>query len=244
MPRQGKLKTTVTRLTVGATLVSMLAGCTTPYGRPDYTANGALIGGASGAAIGAMADRRSPGTGALIGGVAGLITGGIIGNSLERRERPAPPVYYSSPPVYYSPPPAVPLPPPPSVADIKAMSRSGVSDDLIINQIDNTHGVYNLDANALIDLNNSGVSPAVISHMINSGNALASQPPPPPREEVIYVSPGPEYTWVGGEWVWSGGVWVWVGGRWCRPAYGHRVWVGARWEHGSYGWRRSGGYWR
>jgi hypothetical protein len=36
-------------------------------GQPDRTTNGALIGGASGAAIGALADRRAPGVGALIG---------------------------------------------------------------------------------------------------------------------------------------------------------------------------------
>ncbi len=58
---------TTRTLTAGG-LALVLTGCTYPDGRPDNTGSGALIGGASGAAIGALADRGSPGTGALIGG--------------------------------------------------------------------------------------------------------------------------------------------------------------------------------
>jgi len=83
-------------------LIGSLAGCTTPSGRPDYTANGALIGGASGAAIGALADRRAPGAGALIGGAAGVIAGGVVGHTMdqqaEARAQSAPPVAYAPPP--------------------------------------------------------------------------------------------------------------------------------------------------
>src|SRR6266478_2384355 len=81
-------------------LVGVIAGCTTPSGRPDYTANGALIGGASGAAIGALADRRAPGAGALIGGAAGLVAGGLVGHTMDRQSETAPPPTYS-----YAPPP-------------------------------------------------------------------------------------------------------------------------------------------
>ena len=82
-----------------------------------------------------------------------------------------PPVYYAPPPAYYPPPPG----PPPSINDIKAMTRSGLGDDVIIGQIINTRAVYNLDANALIDLHNAGVSQKVIAYMVNTANTVVAQ---------------------------------------------------------------------
>jgi len=230
------MNTAIVRLVTLAAMAGLLAGCTTPSGQPDRTANGALIGGASGAAIGALADRRAPGVGALIGGAAGLIAGGLIGHSMDEQAaaRSAPP------PVYYPPPP----PPPPSINDIKAMSRSGMSDDGIISQIINSHAVYNLSADALIDLHNAGVSQRVIAYMVNTANLVVAQAPPPPPTETVVVAPGPDYVWVDGEWVWSGGTWVWIRGRWTLPPYLHAIWIGARWERGPHGWHRVGGHWR
>ncbi len=225
-----------------AGLVGLLAGCTYPDGQTNHTANGALIGGASGAAIGALADRRAPGVGALIGGAAGLFAGGLVGHSMDEDAR-----YRTPPPPPPPPPPAyapVPAAPPPSIADIKAMSHSGVSDDMIIGQINNSRAVYNLDANAILDLNNSGVSQRVISYMINTSSSAVTQAPPPPASEVVVVAPGPDYAWVDGEWVWSGGAWVWVGGRWVMPPHPHAFWVAPRWERGRYGWHREPGHWR
>lgn len=217
-------------------LISLLAGCTTPSGRPDYTANGALIGGASGATIGALADRRAPGVGALIGGAAGLLAGGLVGHSMdqdaEARERAA---------AAYAPPPPV---PPPSLNDIKAMARAGVSDDAIIAQINNSRAVYHLDADALIDLHNAGVSEKVITFMENTVNVVATQAPPPPPTETVVVAPGPDYVWMDGEWVWNGGAYIWIGGHWALPPYRHAIWVRARWEHGPRGYYRVGGHWR
>lgn len=224
-------------LTVTA-LAGLLAGCTSPNGQPDYTGSGALIGGASGAAIGAVADRRNPGAGALIGGAAGLITGGLIGHSMDRQaeaqraaQQPAVVVAAQGQPL--------------SVSDIKAMAKAGVGDDIIINQINNTHSAYNLDANAIIDLKNAGVSDKVITYMMNTGaNVVASEAPPPPQTEVVVASPGPDYVWVDGEWEWSGVRWVWIGGRWILPPYHHAIWVGPRWERGPRGWHREPGHWR
>jgi hypothetical protein len=232
------MKPIIVKAVAAVALAGLLAGCTNPSGRPDYTANGALIGGASGAAIGALADRRAPGAGALIGGAAGLIAGGLIGHSMDQEAEAR--ARYAPPPAYYPPPPG----PPPSVGDIKAMTRSGLSDDVIIGQIINTRAVYNLDANALIDLHNAGVSQKVIVYMVNTANTVVAQAPPPPQPESVLVAPGPDYVWVSGEWVWNGGTWVWIGGRWALPPYRHVVWVGARWEYGPYGWHRVGGHWR
>ena len=55
------MKSGLVRFVTGISLAGLLAGCMMPSGQPDYTTNGALIGGASGAAIGALADRREPG---------------------------------------------------------------------------------------------------------------------------------------------------------------------------------------
>ncbi|MBU6398733.1 MAG: YXWGXW repeat-containing protein [Verrucomicrobia bacterium] len=230
------MKPSVVKVITLLALGGVLAGCVSPNGRPDYTGSGALIGAGSGAAIGALADRRAPGAGALIGGAAGAIAGGLIGHSMDYQAaaRPEPP------PRYVVTPQAQPL----GIADIKAMAQSGVSDDVIISQINSTRSVYQLDANAIIDLKNAGVSQKVIAYMISTSNAaVVTQAPPPPPAENIVVAPGPGYTWVGGEWVWNGGGWVWIGGHWAWPPYGGAVWIGPRWVHGHRGWHRVGGYW-
>jgi hypothetical protein len=149
------------------------------------------------------------------------------------------------------PPPtrvAAPLTPPPSIADIKAMTKAGVSEDIIISQINSSRAVYHLDANDLIDLKQAGVSDKVITCMVNTGTANAEtvvgQSPPPPPQEPVVVAPGPGYVWVGGEWTWGPSGWVWVGGRWLLPPYPRAVWVSGRWSHGPRGWYRAPGHWR
>ena len=217
------------RLLSALGLAGLLVGCSTPSGRPNYTVNGALMGAGSGAAIGALADHHNPGFGAAIGAAAGLIAGGLMGHSMdqqaEARER-------------YYPPPPPPPPPPPTVADIKSMTRSGVGDDVIIGQIRNTRAVYHLDANALIDLKNTGVSQRVMACMLDTANLATAAGAMPP------TAPGPGYVWVDGEWSWRGGAWVWVSGRWLVPPYPGAVWVAVSWQRGPRGWYRVGGYWR
>ena len=220
-------------------LVALLAGCVSPDGRPDNTGTGALMGGATGATIGALADWRNPGAGALIGGAAGLIAGGLVGHSVDQQNE-ARRQYYAGPPPY----PAAPPPQPLSIAEVKSMSKAGVSDDTIINQINNTRTVYHLDANTIIDLTNSGVSQRVISCMINTASAVASQAPPTPQVETVVAAPGPDYVWVNGEWIWNGATWVWISGRWVLGPYPHAIWVSARWEYGPYGWHHVPGHWR
>ncbi len=232
------MNTNFGRFLTGAALAGLLTGCVSPSGRPDYTGSGALIGGGSGAAIGAIADRANPGAGALIGGAAGLITGGLIGHSMDQQAEAR---RYTAPPTAYV---AAPSPQPTSLAEIKAMARAGVSDDVIINQISSTHAVYHLDANAIIDLSNAGVSQKVISYMINTAQTTVTQAPPPPEAETVVLAPGPDYVWVPGEWTWSGGTWVWIGGRWVYPPHPHAVWIEARWVHGPHGWYHNPGRWR
>ncbi len=45
------------RSVVLVALTAVLAGCVDPYGQPNYTGSGALIGGGSGALLGAAIDQ-------------------------------------------------------------------------------------------------------------------------------------------------------------------------------------------
>jgi hypothetical protein len=101
-------------------------------------------------------------------------------------EYPAPTVVYSPPPssavVYSAPAPASPTPKaatatppapkprPMSVADVKALAKANLSDEVIINQIRSSRAVFQLTTAEIIDLRESGVSEAVINFMINTAN--------------------------------------------------------------------------
>lgn len=244
----------------GAAVIIALTGCETYEGTPDRTATGALVGGAVGATAGGLIGSTSrynssanAAAGALIGGAIGAITGASIGHSMDQEEQAR--LRAQAPQTYVRVEQGQPL----GLADVKAMSRAGVGDDVIISQIRNTHTAYRLSAADIIDLHNSGVSQKVIDFMINTPNMVGppsaatappqpepiyvAQAPPPPPSEPIVVAPGPGYVWVGGDWVWRGG-WVWSGGYWVMPPYPHAVWVCGYWSNGPHGWRHAPGHWR
>jgi len=60
------------------------AGCMSPTGRPDYTASGALAGGATGAIAGSMAGGRGPAP--LVGAAVGAVVGGLIGHGMDQAQ--------------------------------------------------------------------------------------------------------------------------------------------------------------
>lgn len=66
-------------------LMTTWAGCTT-----TATQDGALLGGALGAGLGAVVGNQSghAGEGALIGGAAGAITGAVVGDQYRKERRP------------------------------------------------------------------------------------------------------------------------------------------------------------
>ncbi len=69
--------------------------------------------------------------------------------------------------------------------------------------------------------------------------------PPAPYQEVITVSPGVGYVWLGGSWFWSGGRHQWRAGYWSRPPVGYSTWQPHSWGHvPGRGWYNSGGRWR
>jgi outer membrane lipoprotein SlyB len=248
------MKTKALKLTTLLALGTLvLTGCETYDGRPNRTASGALIGGAVGATTGAIIGNNSRhgngGAGALIGGAIGALAGGAIGNSMDQQERAR--VQTQSPQTYQRLEQGQPL----TVADVKALARANISDDIIISQIRSTRTIYRLGANEIIELRDAGVSARVIEFMISTGagtSAPASQtqavyvqqaPPPPPVETVV-VAPSPGYVWCTGEYVWTGLSWTWTNGRWCRPPRHGAVWISGTVVHSPRGWCHSPGHWR
>jgi hypothetical protein len=145
-----------------------------------------------------------------------------------------------------------------TVADVKVMARLGFGSDVIINQIRNSHTVFHLTANAIIDLKDSGVTEPVIDFLISTPSSIAGStpvpepppnsfvaqtPPPAPPPEIPPPTPGPDYAWIDGDWVWNGG-WVWVGGHWALPPFRGGGWIHGRWTRGFGGFRREPGHWR
>ena len=240
-----KTKLNVSIFAVAASAV-LLTGCVNPDGTQNNTGSGALIGGALGAITGAaIGGPRHGGEGALIGAAAGLIAGGAVGNSIDQQQQAE--LRAQAPQTYVRVVQGQPL----STADVKAMAKAGVSDDVIIAQIQGSHTAFNLSAADIIDLHNTGVSDKVVNYMISTqGSGVAAQPttvvvrdapPEPPREEIVVASPGPGYVWIGGEWVWNGG-WFWRAGYWSYHPGG--FWVEGGWHRGPRGWSHEPGRWR
>ena len=233
------------RITSLAMAAAVLAGgCTTPSGQPDRTATGALAGGMIGAGTGALignAAGHHTAEGAAIGGILGLVTGAVIGNSMDQQQRAA--LSRQNPQTLQRVEQGQPL----GLADIKALAKAGVSDEVILSQIRNSHTAYRLTTAEILDLKEAGVSEKVIDFMINTPNLARVSPPPagyqsevspPPMPDEVVVSPGPEYVWIPGCWEWNGWRWVWVRGHWGYPPYRGAVWVGGYWGH-----RGGGRYW-
>ena len=233
-----------TLILTAAGMAVLLAGCENPDGTQNNTGTGALIGGAMGAITGAAIGGRSHGgQDALIGAAVGAVAGGLIGNSADREQEAR--LKAQAPQTYARVNQGQPL----SIADVKALAKAGISEDVIVNQIGSSRTVFHLSAADIIDLRDAGVPDKVVNCMINTASAVPAGPvviqqaPPPPPVETVVVSPGPGYIWVGGEWEWTGG-WVWVGGHWGYPPRPHAVWIGGRAWHDRYGWHHERGYWR
>ena len=235
-------------LVIGSAAVFLIAGCANPDGTVNNTGTGALVGGAAGALTGAaIGGYRHGGIDALIGAAAGAVAGGLIGNTVDREQQAR--LKAISPQTYARVDQGQPL----SIADVKALAKAGIDENVIINEINSSRTVYHLTATDIVDLRDAGVPDKVINYMINTPNTVAVAPqavaaipqaPPPPPVETMVVAPGPDYVWVGGEWAWQGGAWVWVGGHWVLPPYPHAVWVVGRSWHDRYGWHHERGYWR
>jgi hypothetical protein len=154
-------------------------GCNSPY-RSDQ---GALFGGLTGAGLGALVGSASgnAGAGAAIGAGVGALSGAAVGGSLDdieaqnraeiaaRLGRPAPTGSVT-------------------VNDVVAMTKAGVTEDVILTHIRNHGPAAPPQAGDLIVLQQQGVSPRVVQ---------ALQAPPPqaavgaPVQGVVMAQPYP-----------------------------------------------------
>ena len=199
-----------------------MAGCYSPQGRPDYTASGALAGGATGAMIGSMGRRSGPG--AFVGGAVGALVGGLIGHGMDQEQEAQ--LRARAPQTMQRVEQGQPL----TVSDVRALAQAGISDDLVISQIRNSRTVYHLTTADIIALKNAGVSERVIDFMINTPSQIESDQvggvvgpaPPAPLPETVMVAPSPDYVWVGGAWLWLGDRWSWRRGYWHKPSRPYR----------------------
>jgi len=228
-----------------------LTGCVNPDGTQNNTGTGALVGGAAGALTGAaIGGRRHGGEDALLGAAAGVLAGGIMGAIMDREQEAR--LKAQAPQTYERIDRGQPL----SIADVKALAKAGINQDLVISQIQTSRTVFYLSAADIIDLHDSGVTDKVINYMVSTprlaGVAQEETPspttylvpaPPPPLVETVVVAPAPECVWIGGEWVWNGG-WFWVGGHWGYPPHPHALWIAGRSWHDARGWHNARGYWR
>jgi surface antigen len=171
----------LTFLACGTAMILAATGCETPSGNPDRTATGALAGGAIGAGTGAIIGNyagHNTAEGAAIGGAIGVVTGGIVGHAMDQQQRQT--LAEQNPQTLQRVDQRQPL----GLADIKALARAGVGDDIIISQIRNSHTIYRLSTAEIIALKDAGVSNRVIDFMINTPSLYP--PPPPPRPSPGY----------------------------------------------------------
>jgi hypothetical protein len=157
--------------------VLLATGCDTAAG------TGALAGGALGTGIGALAGGRHSGTAALAGGLIGAAAGGIGGalvdaNKEKKAEQNAAAAVAARAP---------------SLEEIVQMTRSGVPDNQIIDQIRTCGMVYHLTSEQLIYLNQNAVHQPVIDELQATAyrtprRVYVAQPPPP---VVVIGDPAP-----------------------------------------------------
>ena len=146
------------RRLLGVALLSStaLCGCAGMSNTDKGVLGGGAIGTGAGAAIGSLTGHT--GAGAVIGGLTGAVAGGLIGNAKDEKEQKEEAARWAA------------AHPPLGLQDIANMTQQGVSDDVIISQIQNTGTVYTLTADQIVWLKQSGVHDCVIRAMQLTAN--------------------------------------------------------------------------
>ena len=159
---------------------------TAPNTSAQNTQRGAVLGGLGGAVVGGLIGdhNHKAGAGAAIGGALGVVGGAVLGNAKDKEinSQYQQQQYYHQQHVYaqqqrqyVQTQAAV------SINDVITMCRSGLSDSVMMNQIQ-TRGVQRqLQVSDIIAMHQQGVSDVVISTMQSArvgGGAVYSQPQP------------------------------------------------------------------
>jgi hypothetical protein len=69
-----------------------------------------------------------------------------------------------------------------TIRDIIALSKAGLSDEVLTAVIDADRTIFTLDAEQILELRKAGVSDAVLLKMVRSRREFEASPPPPPQE--------------------------------------------------------------
>ncbi len=178
--------------------IALVASVVSSASAQQRTTQGAAVGGAAGAIIGGIIGHQNDETpeGALIGGAVGAIAGGLLGKAQDNeiaRQRAY--QHHVNQQRYYQHQQAI-AASGVSSADVVAMTRSGVSETLIMSHLQ-TKGVQRrLEVSEIITLHQQGVSDNVISMMQTA--PLASQisapvyaPSPVIRQQPVIVQEQP-----------------------------------------------------
>lgn len=204
----------IARLSVAAAVVAACIG-RSEVSAQTKTGHGAAVGGLAGAVIGGIIGHQNDEVpeGALIGGAVGAIAGGVLGHTQEHRSGvySRQPVYHSTPvyqqtpvystPVYQTRPVYRAVPAPVvttpvvtravpvcrcfTVTDAITLSRTGVSDTAIINQLRTKGLAAQVEVDDIVLMHQQGVSDAVITAM----QAAAVSPNARQSTEVVVVEP-------------------------------------------------------
>lgn len=132
-------------------LVLVSAGCES---MGPKTKTGAVAGGLIGAAAGGIIGHQSGSglEGAAIGAAVGALSGGLIGSAMDESDKKALAVN----PQYLT------------IVKIAEMGKQGVPDSVIINEIQRTYSVYQLNSEIINYLQQNKVGKRVIDYMLNT----------------------------------------------------------------------------
>jgi outer membrane lipoprotein SlyB len=182
------------RMLVGLLVVSA-APLTTGCSHMSKTAQGAGIGGAAGAGLGALVGSASgnAGKGALVGAGVGTVLGGLAGNAEDQRDKADMEARVRDAEARN------PANQPMNVDDVIRMAQEKQSDRIIIRQMQTTGSTFNLTTDDLSRLNSGGVSGPVIEEMQNRRPGTVRHvhvAPPPPRPVIYQHAPPPDVVYV------------------------------------------------
>ena len=143
----------------GVSLVAVtaaLTGCRSPGYAERGAATGGIVGGLTGAMVG-HGSGRAP-EAALVGGAIGSVVGAAVGDSIDQDIARQKAISARQAIARYAPSPV-------TSADVVAMVRSGVGEDVIIQHI-RTHRLQSpLSASDIVALHQQGVSDRILNAM-------------------------------------------------------------------------------
>ena len=133
-------------------LALLITGCES---MGPKTKTGAVAGGVIGATAGGIIGHQSGHglEGAGIGAAVGALSGALLGSAMDQKDKEAMAIN----------PNHIPL------TKIAEMASQGTPDAVIINEVDRTHSVYNLNSEIITYLKQNKVSDKVIDHMMATG---------------------------------------------------------------------------